>query len=93
MQLSEYSLYFVQKTTINFTILSYTDYSTRFQYIINLLLQLWYQHKQVRDSRHHLSHELSDAYKPQDGVLGDMDVAEINLADMNPEEIRVCPQF
>ncbi|XP_054285265.1 probable G-protein coupled receptor 158 isoform X2 [Macrosteles quadrilineatus] len=51
--------------------------------------KLWYQHKQVRDSRHHLSHEPSDAYKPQDGVLyGDMDVAEVSLAEMNPEDIR-----
>ncbi|XP_046675546.1 probable G-protein coupled receptor 158 isoform X1 [Homalodisca vitripennis] len=51
--------------------------------------KLWYQHKQVRDSRHHLSHEPSDAYKPQDGILyGDVDVAELNLADMNPEDIR-----
>jgi len=34
-----------------------------------------------------------DAFKPQDGLTGtnnsDMDVGEINLADMNPEDIRV----
>jgi hypothetical protein len=34
-----------------------------------------------------------DAFKPQDGITGtnssDMDVGEINLADMNPEDIRV----
>lgn len=62
------------------------------------VLQFWYQHKQVRDSRHHLTHELSDAYKPQDGGIhyGEMEVAEVNLADMNPEDIRVsmsCKQF
>lgn len=52
--------------------------------------KFWYQHKQVRDSRHHLTHELSDAYKPQDGGVhyGEMEVAEVNLAEMNPEDIR-----
>jgi hypothetical protein len=34
-----------------------------------------------------------DAFKPQDGITGtnssDVDVGEINLADMNPEDIRV----
>ena len=43
----------------------------------------------MRDSRHHLTHEPSDAYKPQDGLYSDIDVAEVNLSDMNPEEIRV----
>ncbi|KAL1124190.1 hypothetical protein AAG570_001960, partial [Ranatra chinensis] len=47
-----------------------------------------FTHKPVRDSRHHLTHEPSDAYKPQDGMYGDIDVAEVNLSDMNPEEIR-----
>ncbi|KAJ8865830.1 hypothetical protein PR048_033352 [Dryococelus australis] len=63
-------------------------------------LQLWYQHKQVTDSRstrHYTTQEYSarlplDAFKPQDGVTGtnssDVDVGEINLADMNPEDIR-----
>ncbi|XP_075212212.1 G-protein coupled receptor 158 smog isoform X2 [Lycorma delicatula] len=51
--------------------------------------KVWYQHKQVRDSRHQLTHELSDAYKPQDGLhYGEMDVSEVNLADMNPDDIR-----
>jgi hypothetical protein len=61
-------------------------------------LQLWYQHKQVRESRGTRHYEYScrmpvDAFKPQDGLTGtnnsDMDVGEINLADMNPEDIRV----
>jgi hypothetical protein len=34
-----------------------------------------------------------DAFKTQDGLTGtnnsDIDVGEINLADMNPEDIRV----
>jgi hypothetical protein len=38
-----------------------------------------------------------DAFKPQDGIPGtnnsDMDVGEINLADMNPEDIRVIKHF
>jgi hypothetical protein len=38
-----------------------------------------------------------DAFKPQDGITGtnssDMDVGEINLADMNPEDIRVSLSF
>jgi len=62
------------------------------------MLQLWYQHKQVTDSRGTRQFEYScrmpvDAFKPQDGLTGtnnsDVDVGEINLADMNPEDIRV----
>jgi hypothetical protein len=38
-----------------------------------------------------------DAFKPQDGMAGnnssDMDVGEISLADMNPEDIRVSIHF
>lgn len=38
-----------------------------------------------------------DAFKPQDGITGtnssDVDVGEINLADMNPEDIRVSLSF
>jgi hypothetical protein len=38
-----------------------------------------------------------DAFKPQDGITGtnssDVDVGEINLADMNPEDIRVILSF
>ena len=38
-----------------------------------------------------------DAFKPQDGITGtnnsDMDVGEINLADMNPEDIRVINHY
>ncbi|XP_024085570.1 probable G-protein coupled receptor 158 isoform X2 [Cimex lectularius] len=50
-----------------------------------------YDQKPVRDSRHHLTHEPSDAYKPQEaggGIYSEIDVAEVNLAEMNPEEIR-----
>ena len=65
------------------------------------MFQFWYQHKQVTDSRgtrHYQTQEYScripvDAFKPQDGITGtnssDVDVGEINLADMNPEDIRV----
>jgi hypothetical protein len=38
-----------------------------------------------------------DAFKPQDGITGtnssDVDVGEISLADMNPEDIRVISSF
>ncbi|CAH1396029.1 unnamed protein product [Nezara viridula] len=47
-----------------------------------------YQSKPVRDSRHHLTHEPSDVYKPQDGIYGEIDITEVNLSEMNPEEIR-----
>ncbi|KAF6214717.1 hypothetical protein GE061_009460 [Apolygus lucorum] len=48
-----------------------------------------YKGKPVRDSRHPLTHEPSDACKPVDGqYLPELDVAEVNLAEMNPEEIR-----
>ncbi|XP_066909068.1 metabotropic glycine receptor isoform X2 [Halyomorpha halys] len=47
-----------------------------------------YQSKPVRDSRHHLTHEPSDVYKPQDGLYGEIDITEVNLSEMNPEEIR-----
>lgn len=55
--------------------------------------QILYNQKPVRDSRHHLTHEPSDAYKPQDGIYGEIDVAEVNLSEMNPEEIRVSLYF
>lgn len=59
--------------------------------------KLWYHHKQMTDSRSTRHYEYScrmpvDAFKPQDGMAGnnssDMDVGEISLADMNPEDIR-----
>ncbi|RZF43571.1 hypothetical protein LSTR_LSTR008084 [Laodelphax striatellus] len=51
--------------------------------------KLWYQHKQVRDPRHQLTHEPSDAYKAQDGLpYADMEISEVNLAEMNPDDIR-----
>ncbi|XP_063240109.1 probable G-protein coupled receptor 179 [Bacillus rossius redtenbacheri] len=62
--------------------------------------QLWYQRRQAGDSRaarRYTAQEFSartplDAFKPQDGVAtpggGEADVGEINLADMNPEDIR-----
>ncbi|XP_068084648.1 metabotropic glycine receptor [Anabrus simplex] len=78
---------------------SYLAYFTRSQLTNTAVLllifmpKLWYQH---RGTRHYLPHEFStraplDAFKPQDGVTGtnsDVDVGEINLADMNPEDIR-----
>nr|CAD7259120.1 unnamed protein product [Timema shepardi] len=68
--------------------------------LVIFIPKLWYQHKHVTDSRstrHYLTQEFSarvplDAFKPQDGVTGtnnsDVDVGEINLADMNPDDIR-----
>lgn len=52
--------------------------------------QILYKGKPVRDSRHPLTHEPSDACKPVEGqYFPELDVAEVNLAEMNPDEIRV----
>lgn len=58
--------------------------------------QLWYEQRHSKAGRAQcLAQDLSakvplDAFKPQDGNAPDAaDVAEINLADMNPEDIRV----
>ncbi|XP_021920133.1 probable G-protein coupled receptor 158 isoform X3 [Zootermopsis nevadensis] len=82
---------------------SFLAYFTRSQLTSTVVLlviftpKLWYQHKQVTDSRGTRHYDYScripvDAFKPQDGITGtnssDVDVGEINLADMNPEDIR-----
>ncbi|XP_023712991.2 probable G-protein coupled receptor 158 [Cryptotermes secundus] len=82
---------------------SFLAYFTRSQLTSTVVLlviftpKLWYQHKQVTDSRGKRHYEYScpmpvDAFKPRDGITGtnssDVDVGEINLADMNPEDIR-----
>uniref|UniRef100_A0A8D8QWF4 Probable G-protein coupled receptor 158 n=1 Tax=Cacopsylla melanoneura TaxID=428564 RepID=A0A8D8QWF4_9HEMI len=55
--------------------------------------KFWYHYKQHRDLQAQLTHEPSDVYKTtQDGAAGyisDIDVSEVNIADMNPDEIRV----
>ncbi|KAK9510613.1 hypothetical protein O3M35_005358 [Rhynocoris fuscipes] len=91
------SLYYVAHATLWSTLhpsLAYIVAFMRCHFTSSIVLLLifapiiLYNQKPVRDSRHHLTHEPSDAYKPQDGIYGEIDVAEVNLSEMNPEEIR-----
>ncbi|XP_073988558.1 G-protein coupled receptor 158 smog isoform X2 [Rhodnius prolixus] len=91
------SLYYVAHATLWNTLhpsLAYIVAFMRCHFTSSIVLLLifapiiLYNQKPVRDSRHHLTHEPSDAYKPQDGIYGEIDVAEVNLSEMNPEEIR-----
>ncbi|XP_049799657.1 probable G-protein coupled receptor 158 [Schistocerca nitens] len=57
------------------------------------LPKLWYEQRRSASRGQCLAQELSarlplDAFRPVDGVPTDADLAEINLADMNPDDIR-----
>uniref|UniRef100_T1IIA3 G-protein coupled receptors family 3 profile domain-containing protein n=1 Tax=Strigamia maritima TaxID=126957 RepID=T1IIA3_STRMM len=53
--------------------------------------KLWYYHRPPReDPEHRGEHTVHETVKLQDGVTsnGEVDIGEINLADMDPEDIR-----